>query len=800
MKKLLSKLFPAFVLASLFAVACTEEKTEPVNPVFPEAVTKHIEPESTVVIDFTANLDWKLSIPSETAYFRIEDGSQEVFTVKGPKGDASVTVKCIAKEQDFENHTVELELEMGGKKQVIATVILASKERTMNVTVADVRDGAFVPAEGENPALDWSYTGKPLAENGNVNMLWDLNAQAYKAYIRVESNYEWKFSQTHEDVEIASGKVSGLFKEYTFTVKTPNLAEDRTIPFALASSADPAVTNTFNLVVPKHNPEFAVYKAKVKDGFFELPVEESPFTYEYEKTQLTENSNIELVWPNDRVGFSYFILVDANFAFEVEAPKWLTVKEGVREGSRMECEIVPSELSLEAKTAELKFKMAGADYSKTFKVTLPACKDILKEDLPELIELNAEGRMKDMNGEFSMLSKYYSVTSPGEPVFFKFVKDGEWFKSESLLQMTGKPGLDWITFELLGGGSEDILKTFELKVEGQPNSGDEREAIIVGLPASVAETISDPDGQLLDDSGCDVRPEYKKYLAVKFTQQSGAAAGEPIVALDQDLWPMQMAEFRILTPDDTWEYDEVFDAFSCGHNYKLTYGGDVSAYPTVGEYLYLKFNKRYTDYRVYNYQDKMTPVADKENFWVKVTPAPWAEEEVSISMTPGQAPDQDVIEAFIVFTDENGEDYAAIYCAYDPNYNFGGGDSAVAPEFAYPEYAEMEGSVLEEITPEHPLFADWNPGDGSALWHLKYTTENTTISMLKGLPQGMAMPMADWISVEQNGEETTIVMDKSAVPEDAWNQGRVTSSIVFYDSNWSTALTLVCTLDLSGAE
>lgn len=63
----------------------------------------------------------------------------------------------------------------------------------------------------------------------------------------------------------------------------------------------------------------------------------------------------------------------------------------------------------------------------------------------------------------------------------------------------------------------------------------------------------------------------------------------------------------------------------------------------------------------------------------------------------------------------------------------------------------------------------------------------------------MTVPNAEWLSIESSGSQATVTMDKSLVPEESWNSGKATSSIVFYDSSWSVALTLVCTLDLSAS-
>ena len=797
MKKFLIKLMPcALISAAVLVASCTKvAEGESVEPVFPDSETFRIEPAGTVEISFTANLDWKLSIPADSDIFRILDGSQDVFSVRGPKGEASVTVKCIAKDKDFENHTVDLTLEMGGKRQVIASVYLPSDSRTISLTVADVDNGAFVPSP--DGTFDWSYTGKPLEQSGNVNMLWDMSEMAYKAYVRVESNYDWKFSSSPEGVDIAGGKVSGIAKEYAFTVSVPDLESERIIPFALVSSDEQAVETPYNLVVPKHTPAFSAYKVIVKNGFFELPSDaEGGLSFEYEKTALEDNGSVQLVWPDDRVGFGFYLLVDANFSYDVYAPELIEVKKGSANRSRTEIELSASTLSKDAQTGKIVFRMKGTEFSKTFSVTVPACADVVKDDVPAVLEFNEEGKMKDMNGEFSIVDKAFNVTSAGKLQYFKFVKDGEYYKSEALSQQQGGQSCAWLKVSDTWVANDEVLQNYEFHITADVNSGAARNAMVIGVPSNMK--VDDPDGQLLNQEGTDVADSMSGYLVIKASQFANpSVSGEPIVAVDPEYWPQSLSSFKLLTSEDNWEYSEVADYFEAEYYYKLTYGADVSKYPTVGEFSFLKFNRKYTGYRVYALSDRTNPVADKDKFWVTVNPSQYSDNEVSVQMTPEKCNDNPK-DAFIVFYDSKG-DFAAVYCSYDPDYDFSGGSATVSPEFVLPDAAAAEGSALSELTEENPLFGEWNPGNGSPVWLLTYTKESQTSSALTGLPQGMTVPNAEWLSIESSGSQATVTMDKSLVPEESWNSGKATSSIVFYDSSWSVALTLVCTLDLSAS-
>lgn len=299
MKKLLIKLIPAAMFAAALSLSsCKPEpqQEEETKPVFPETQSEFVEPGKDVVISFNANMDWTVSIPTDTKDFRIIDGGKEVFTAKGKSGDVNITVKCTAKEQDFDNHTVVLSLKMGNETKEIATVTLPSKERTTSVKTADTNeDGTFVP--GTDGKFDYSYTGADLEDNAKITLKWLDDQKKYQAYILIDANYDWKISKNPEGVEVAGGKTFGTATEYSLSVASPNFKEEVTTSFTIQAADDETATKTYSVVIPTFEMIFSVYPVVIEDGSFAYPDDaDDPFYQKYSETALADNAKITLEW------------------------------------------------------------------------------------------------------------------------------------------------------------------------------------------------------------------------------------------------------------------------------------------------------------------------------------------------------------------------------------------------------------------------------------------------------------------------------------------------------------------------
>ena len=135
------KFAAAFVVGLAATVGCQKDS---IPPVFPENVITNPDVTTTSeTIEFTANLDWELSVPQETiAFFWLEDESgNKLNKISGKAGDVSVKVG-ITDEPDFDNDiTCNVTLKMGDQSKVVATYTLLKSLKEFNAYANVITDG-----------------------------------------------------------------------------------------------------------------------------------------------------------------------------------------------------------------------------------------------------------------------------------------------------------------------------------------------------------------------------------------------------------------------------------------------------------------------------------------------------------------------------------------------------------------------------------------------------------------------------------------------------------------------------------
>ena len=140
----MKNIFKSFLIAAaVVAVACNPEgPTDKTVPQFPESKEYNVTPGSTLDINFSANMDWELSVPeSSLQWFWLQDGSFKLYKVNGKAGDQTVTIGVSATEEFDVDRTCDVTLKMGGKEQVIAKLVRSSKDQTLTLYAAVVADG-----------------------------------------------------------------------------------------------------------------------------------------------------------------------------------------------------------------------------------------------------------------------------------------------------------------------------------------------------------------------------------------------------------------------------------------------------------------------------------------------------------------------------------------------------------------------------------------------------------------------------------------------------------------------------------
>lgn len=176
--------------ASLLMSACDKpENPKPdkdPDPVFPTVVEKSIPSSSSATIEFSANLDWELSMPkADLRWFYLDDNGMKEFKVKGQKGKVSVKIHSESLSDNYEPHTTELSLKMGDQTKVIARVTLTPAERSVEVYAAKQdSNGNFVVAG----TGDYEYQ-ESKAES--LMLQWPKGITSYSLPIKVRSSFEW---------------------------------------------------------------------------------------------------------------------------------------------------------------------------------------------------------------------------------------------------------------------------------------------------------------------------------------------------------------------------------------------------------------------------------------------------------------------------------------------------------------------------------------------------------------------------------------------------------------------------------
>ena len=141
-------------------------------------------------------------------------------------------------------------------------------------------------------------------------------------------------------------------------------------------------------------------------------------------------------------------------------------------------------------------------------------------------------------------------------------------------------------------------------------------------------------------------------------------------------------------------------------------------------------------------------------------------------------------EGVVTFADANGI-FALIFCRYNEQAVLGG-DSI---NFYYPDYAQMQGSTLVELT-SGELYTK-HASYGEKVMHLTFTTATPNMSMLKGIPTSWECAYVDqadssWLKYESGEEMQMIIMD-------AQKGNGKTGALMFGNGK----LVLVCTLNIA---
>lgn len=539
------------------------------------------------------------------------------------------------------------------------------------------------------------------------------------------------------------------------------------------------------LTINNQERSLVLRTSKEEDGGFVYGTEGLRYEYNEEPAE-----SIDLIWPLGNSGYMYPIVVEANFAWRLaEKSEWIADADYVGEAGQ-QVEILlradPTKYPLDG-DEDGKFVLCArnnAAIKYEYKVTIPACRDHFSvSGFAAESRFNAKGLFfsagSSSAGAWVEGGMHGEIISAAEPVIYKFAEVSDPWSSDSWLEAE-ESQTAWIEIETALEDADNVLKTYRYTVTVEENTSDDaRKGVILALPASVAATLEGA----WELAEMDIKEEYQQYIVTRVNQYPKP---DLVSAVNPEGMTEVGAALERLDPDN---YGWVMDEFKVPDGFNLLYTKEWS-----NESSALAFEREYTSYKCYNYDlDEMTGNAswltvEKNNNGTVINMDPSKDTCGGSSQT-----NEGVAHAgFIVFADAEG-DFVLIRCVYDETASVGGGDE-VKVAFYYPEYAlQIDESTLELLT-SGPLFEEYNPGNGSPVYHLTYRKPYASMSMLTGIPDtATPYPNDEWIEYEPQGNMAIISMNAEALGDAKTMTGHIT----FYNSSWETAITIVCTLDLT---
>lgn len=797
MKRLNYILIPAMMsLAALF-VSCTEEPgSEPVTPVFPEEKTEFIEPGQTADIAFTANMDWTASISADDAkgMFILVDGSQEVYSVRGKAGDVVVKVRCKKTEQDFDNYSIDLSLTMGGETRKIATVTLPAKDRQFGLKSADLNEAGDGFKESADGTFTYSYTGEAVADKGDITMLWLDSEKAYKQHILVDCNYRAKIT-AGEGLDYKLEKTSGTGIEYVLTVAEPNLTDsEKKVAISFAAEDDGTLVKEFNVVIPKFNTVFNVYPVMVDEDnvFVDNDDPDLDFYYKYGEKPLAENAGIDFIFNDSNIAFDYSVLVEANFAYEISKPDWLTIRTTAGDHkTEYRLSIETENLSGTQQEGKLEFSMTGADRKYVFNLRQPDCKELFVSTLSKNLEFNSEGQYKGMYGDYTPAAQGF-LTTAGEPRFYKFEKQGDEYVS----------GADWIEVTYDWGASPEYVKNNQIRINTTANEMTEvRSGLVVACPAF--KTVENPDDLLT--------PEYQDYVIAYIEQAAPVETFDgAIIPVEYEMWADYGATFSVL-PKDSYGWL----APDAGEFYRIK---NTKAYQNqCGGFLYFTVAEKCRGHKLYDYDGSLIyrydgqkyydqndielEIPEKKdspdivaNYWVVLENA-WKDNyTATMYLDRYDGPSWNPKSVTYVFYDTTTDkDVAVLECLYEPSAGGSGDEGDLM--FVNSQYAAYDGSTLTLLDledEENAGYKEFNE-NGEPMYLLAFTKRYPTMSQITGLPDFESFTtLNNFVQIEQQNETDYMVSLVDPETEETYIM-----DILKLKSSTGTVLSIIVTFDIS---
>ena len=325
------------------------------------------------------------------------------------------------------------------------------------------------------------------------------------------------------------------------------------------------------------------------------------FSFEYSETPVakyTESSAPEvapegapeLIWFTGKTGYMQVVKAESNFEWHASTSDWLTVTARPQEGEYFVtadfAQITEQEIN--GAIGMIDFYDRNIDPTATdpgnnahnrYCFVLPNLTKVVRNGsgaATAAFSFNAEGYAVDSNGTVSeeKLSTG-SLYSAKDVVFYIGEKKDKWYYGYEASQH------DWVTIADSWDETGSAFQLHDYTVSVKANEGETREVLVIALPKALAEKISDPNMDLFNTEGTDIKEEYKQYVFATIEQEGEGGGGSDDgfsiseSESNQMYQPLGYYTFEDLTngdPDADEDIANNWDVIAAGGKlYRLTY-------------------------------------------------------------------------------------------------------------------------------------------------------------------------------------------------------------------------------------
>lgn len=351
-------------------------------------------------------------------------------------------------------------------------------------------------------------------------------------------------------------------------------------------------------IIAKISRAAAIREFELYASAYDTNEDDFVIPYEYSETAMTKytgtetpetapEGTIELKWPLRVGSYTYTFKSKSNFDWLASAPSWLEVTPtAIADEDGAYQVVVTANLSEEIQDGAVgvidfydasidKNEDPGNNAHNKYCVSIPAFRDLIRfpySDMNATFTFNADGKYVGQSlGSDETLYDNLSTTvssTKGLKIYAVDLRE-QWY------YLT-----DWVTIEDTWDENGGVFQQHTYTVSVAANTGEERTATLLALPQTVAANITDPDYDLFNDAGTDIKEEYKQYVYASITQDGASSSGSGFSispnAGSQHMFDNGSAKWEVIDSENYFHEDDYLlnfgDEFMNGVPiYRLTY-------------------------------------------------------------------------------------------------------------------------------------------------------------------------------------------------------------------------------------